>query len=179
MTLSFLQLSNDLWEGEEFEVLTASLHAGVTQEAVCKLWLRLLCFSSDVCVCLRVRAGQTSLDTRITFSLTWTWVFCEYDLCQRVLRSVADRKYLCLMLNETGPTFPEHCETTDWCKLVPVGFFYWGEGHTGSLGVIGSGRLGAVDNVQEDRCAQSSWVRDARARWISGFLDSNTQPVSH
>lgn len=39
-----------------------------------------------------------------------------------------------------------------------------------SLGVIGSGRLGTVDNVQEDRCTQSSWVRDVRARWISGFL---------
>lgn len=131
MTLSFLQLSNDLWEGEE--VLTASLHAGVTQEAVCKLWLRLLCFSSDVCVCLRLRAGQASLDTRITFSLTWTWGFCEYDLCQRVLLSVADRKSLCLMLNETAPTFPEHCEVTDWCKLVPVGVFYWGGGTHGLI----------------------------------------------
>lgn len=39
-----------------------------------------------------------------------------------------------------------------------------------SLGVIGSGPLGTVDNVQEDRCAQSSWVRDVRARRMSGFL---------
>lgn len=75
------------------------------------------------------------------------------------------------MVNETGPTFPEHCETTDWWKLVPVGV-YLVEGGAGthtvsSLGVIGSGRLGSVDNVQEDRCAQSSWVRDAGARWIS------------